>query len=110
MAAAVRCRRRRARVVAGQARLDAARAQLREVERLVEVLRTREREGEGSRFDRLRAEQELRDTGQIIASATVALAEARVTIAGMLPPDAPLTLRRRRADTQQPPVPQSRPC
>ena len=80
-----------ARVVAGQARLEAARAQAREVERLIEVLRTREREGEGSRFDRLRAEQELRDASQIIASATVALAEARVTIAGMLPPGAPLS-------------------
>src|SRR5687768_5652224 len=44
-----------ARLVAEQARLDSARAQVREVERLIEILRIRAREGEGSRFDRLRA-------------------------------------------------------
>ena len=58
---------------------------MREVERLIEILRTREREGEGSRFDRLRAEQELRDTNQVVTSAAVALAEARATVSGMLP-------------------------
>jgi outer membrane protein TolC len=42
-----------ARVVAEQGRLESARAHVREVERLIEILRTREREGEGSRFDRL---------------------------------------------------------
>ena len=61
---------------------------MREVERLIEILRTREREGEGSRFDRLRAEQELRDTNQVVTSAAVALAEARATVSGMLPRDA----------------------
>src|ERR671915_2035510 len=35
-----------ARVVAEQARLESARTQVREVERLIEILRTREREGE----------------------------------------------------------------
>ena len=58
-----------------------------EVERLIEILRTREREGEGSRFDRLRAEQELRDARQLVTSAAVSVAEARATLAGMLPPD-----------------------
>jgi outer membrane protein, heavy metal efflux system len=80
-----------ARVVAEQARLESGRAHVREVERLIEILRTREREGEGSRFDRLRAEQELRDTQQLVASATVALAEARVSLSGMLPRDVSLT-------------------
>src|SRR5918992_1932884 len=55
-----------ARLVAEQARLDSARAHVREVERLIEILRAREREGEGSRFDRLRAEQELRDIHQLV--------------------------------------------
>ena len=59
----------------------------REVERLIEILRTREREGEGSRFDRLRAEQELRDTRQLVTSAAVSVAEARAMLAGMLPRD-----------------------
>src|SRR5688572_26523848 len=54
-----------ARLAAEQARLDAARAHIRDVEGLIEILRTREREGEGSRFDRLRAEQELRDARQL---------------------------------------------
>jgi cobalt-zinc-cadmium efflux system outer membrane protein len=79
-----------ARVVAEQARLESARTHVREVERLIEILRTREREGEGSRFDRLRAEQELRDTNQLLTSAAVALAEARATVSGLLPPDASL--------------------
>ena len=95
-----------ARVVAEQERLESVRAHMREVERLIEILRTREREGEGSRFDRLRAEQELRDTNQVVTSAAVALAEARATVSGMLPP-------RRFAEhtvagaqiAQQPPVP-----
>ena len=80
-----------ARLVAEQARLESARAHVREVERLIEILRTREREGEGSRFDRLRAEQELRDTNQLVTSAAVALAEARAHCLGMLPRDASLT-------------------
>lgn len=74
-----------ARVVAGQVRNQAARAHVREIERLVELLRTREREGEGSRFDRLRAEQELRDAKQLVTFAAVALTEARATVSGMLP-------------------------
>ena len=94
-----------ARVGAGQARLESARAHVREVERLIEILRTREREGEGSRFDRLRAEQELRDTNQLVASAAVALAEARATVSGMLPTDASLSTVVGSQITQQPPVP-----
>jgi len=80
-----------ARLVAEQARQEAARAQVREVERLVEILRTREREGEGSRFDRVRAEQELRDTRQLETVAAVAAGQARTTLAGMMPRDATVT-------------------
>jgi cobalt-zinc-cadmium efflux system outer membrane protein len=78
-----------ARSVAEQARVEAARAHVRHIEGLIELLRTREREGEGSRFDRLRAEQELRDTSQLVTAAVVALTEARATLSGMLPRDAP---------------------
>ena len=74
-----------------QARLESAQAQVAEVERLIEILRTREREGEGSRFDRLRAEQELRDTRQLVTSAAVSVAEVRAILAGMLPRDIALT-------------------
>jgi cobalt-zinc-cadmium efflux system outer membrane protein len=76
-----------ARLTTAQARLNAAQAHTRDVERLIEILRAREREGEGSRFDRLRAEQELRDTRQLTTSAAVDVAEARATVAAMLPRD-----------------------
>lgn len=94
-----------ARIVAEQARLESARAQVREVERLIEILRTREREGEGSRFDRLRAEQELRDTSQLVASAAAAMAEARATVSGMLPPNTALSTVAATPITTPPPVP-----
>ena len=80
-----------ARLVAEQARLELVQAQAGEVERLIEILRTREREGEGSRFDRLRAEQELRDTRQLVTSASVAVVEARAALSGLLPRDVALT-------------------
>jgi outer membrane protein TolC len=73
-----------------QARLDSAQAYAKEVERLIDILRTREREGEGSRFDRLRAEQELRETRQLAIAATVDLAEARANVSAMLPAGVPL--------------------
>jgi cobalt-zinc-cadmium efflux system outer membrane protein len=80
-----------ARVIAEQTRAESTRDQVREVERLIEILRTREREGEGSRFDRLRAEQELRDSHQLVTAADVALTEARAMLAGMLPRDVLVT-------------------
>jgi cobalt-zinc-cadmium efflux system outer membrane protein len=80
-----------ARLVAEQGRLELAQAQARDVERLIEILRTREREGEGSRFDRLRAEQELRDTRQLVTSASVSVVEARAALSGMLPRDVAVT-------------------
>ena len=94
-----------ARVLAEQERLESVRAHMREVERLIEILRSREREGEGSRFDRLRAEQELRDTNQVVTSAAVALAEARATVSGMLPRHVSLNTVAGSEITQQPAVP-----
>lgn len=94
-----------ARLSAAQARLDSARAHTREVERLIEILRTREREGEGSRFDRLRAEQELRETRQLATGAAVDVADARAAVTAMLP--AKVTLGRivPASNSQQPPAP-----
>jgi outer membrane protein, heavy metal efflux system len=80
-----------ARVVAEQERVEWSRAYVREVERLLEILRIREREGEGSRFDRLRAEQELRDTNQLATSAAVALTKTRATVSAMLPREVSLS-------------------
>ncbi|MGH9160208.1 MAG: TolC family protein [Vicinamibacteraceae bacterium] len=79
-----------ARLTSAQARLDATQAHTREVDRLIEILRTREREGEGSRFDRLRAEQELRDARRLATSAAVDLADRRATVTSMLPRDVAL--------------------
>jgi cobalt-zinc-cadmium efflux system outer membrane protein len=79
------------RLVAGQSRLDMAQAHAREVEGLIAILRTREREGEGSRFDRLRAEQELRDAHQLVTSAAVSAIEARAALSALLPRDIALT-------------------
>ncbi len=76
-----------ARLSAAQARLDITERHARDIERLIDVLETREREGEGSRFDRLRAEQELRDARQLATSAAIAVAETRTVLAAMLPRD-----------------------
>jgi outer membrane protein TolC len=69
-----------------QARVEAAAAATTGVERLVEVLRRREREGEGSRFDRLRGEQEVAELKQSAVAAAVELAEARGLVWAILPP------------------------
>jgi cobalt-zinc-cadmium efflux system outer membrane protein len=79
-----------ARLIAEQERLEAAESHTREVQRLIDVLRTREREGEGSRFDRLRAEQELRDTRQSVTASAIAVADARAAVSALLPRDTAL--------------------
>jgi cobalt-zinc-cadmium efflux system outer membrane protein len=79
-----------ARLLAEDDRLQAAASQEAEVKRLIEVLRTREREGEGSRFDRTRAEQELRDARQLVTAAAVAVADARAAVSALLPRDVAL--------------------
>lgn len=56
------------------------------VERLVDVMRVREREGEGSRFDRLRLEQELAELRQAATSAAIDASDARASVMSLLPP------------------------
>jgi cobalt-zinc-cadmium efflux system outer membrane protein len=90
-----------ARLVAEQERLQTAESHVREMARLIDVLATREREGEGSRFDRLRAEQELRDARQSGTAAAVAVAEAKAAVSAMLPRDVALG-RVTTAASQQP--------
>lgn len=67
-------------------RLQAARSVVGLVEGLIAVLSTREREGEGSRFDRLRAQQELIDAEQVVVAASIEHGQARSALAAMLPP------------------------
>ena len=73
-----------ARLLAEQERLEASADTVREVERIIALLRIREKEGEGSRFDRLRAEQELADAHQISLEAAASAAEVRAAIAAVV--------------------------
>jgi outer membrane protein TolC len=73
-----------ARVLAEQEKLDAGLVMIREVERIITLLRVREKEGEGSRFDRVRAEQELADARQISLDAAASAAEVRAAIAAVV--------------------------
>ncbi len=79
-----------ARLGAEQARLETAESYVAEIERVIEVLQVREREGEGSRFDRLRAEQERYEAARLVTEAAVAMTEARGALAALLPPDVPV--------------------
>ena len=72
-----------ARLLAEQEKAEVSAVTVREVERIIGVLRIREKEGEGSRFDRLRAEQELADVTQIALEAAVSMAEVRAAIAAV---------------------------
>ena len=67
---------------------------LAELTGLVEVLRAREAEGEGSLFDRLRAEREMADTDVDLASAELDRLRAQVQLASFFSPGSdPATLR-----------------
>jgi outer membrane protein TolC len=80
-----------ARLVAEQNQHQAAEQYVKDVERLVDVLRTREREGEGSKFDRLRAEHELQEARQIVTVAAIAVSDARSRVLAMSPPETSLS-------------------
>lgn len=75
-----------ARLVSEQNRQEAAEQYVKDVDRLIGILRTREREGEGSKFDRLRAEHELQEARQIVTAAAIAVSDARSRILSMSPP------------------------
>ncbi len=63
--------------------IEASVPQLKEI---VRILREREREGEGSKFDRLRAERELADGEANLASARVIRAQAQARLASFFAP------------------------
>jgi cobalt-zinc-cadmium efflux system outer membrane protein len=79
------------RIVAYQKNFDVAEQTGRQIERLIALLRLREKEGEGSRFDRLRAEHELLESRQIAVAVAADTAQARAALSGMLPPGTPLS-------------------
>ena len=65
-------------------RRGAIRASIDELQKLVRILREREKAGEGSRFDRLRAEREVVERETESADAEAAIAESRAALAGFL--------------------------
>lgn len=69
-----------------QERAAALEAGVAELRRLVEVLRAREREGEGSRFDRLRTEREVADVETDRRAAGIDRATAQARLASFLAP------------------------
>ncbi len=80
-----------ARLLAEQEKLEASAVTVREVERIIALLWIREKEGEGSRFDRVRAEQELADARQISLEAAASAAEVRAALAAVVPDGTRLT-------------------
>src|SRR5262245_7249285 len=73
------------RLAASEALVGVANEYVAQVERLIEILRAREREGEGSRFDRLRAEHELHEARLAAATAGIDAGDRRALLAAMLP-------------------------
>jgi outer membrane protein, heavy metal efflux system len=73
------------RLQAAQLRAEAAAADVVAVERLIDILRVREREGEGSRFDRLRAEHELAELNHAAVAADIEVSDTRGALAAILP-------------------------
>lgn len=69
-----------------QERTVAIEAGVMELRRLVELLRVREQEGEGSRFDRQRAEREVADVEADLAIARIAQSAAQANLAAFFAP------------------------
>jgi cobalt-zinc-cadmium efflux system outer membrane protein len=77
---------------------------VKEIESVLQVLRDREREGEGSRFDRLRTE---RERAELLAELSLMRAEAeldRARLMAFLPPETALTSLSGRLDTAASPA------
>jgi cobalt-zinc-cadmium efflux system outer membrane protein len=73
------------RMVAAQERVQLLTGAITEVEQLIRVLRQREEEGEGSHYDRLRAERELTELRTDVLGAQSVVAAAGARLAGFLP-------------------------
>jgi outer membrane protein, heavy metal efflux system len=73
------------RMVAAQERVRLLSASAGEVDQLIRTLRQREDEGEGSRYDRLRAEREVAELRTDGVAANALIAAARGRISGFLP-------------------------
>lgn len=73
------------RMVAAQDRVRLLADSIGETEQLIRILRQREDEGEGSRYDRVRAEREIAELRTDMAAANALIAAAGARIGGFLP-------------------------
>lgn len=73
------------RMVSAQERMSLLSASAAEVEQLVGILRQREEQGEGSHYDRLRAEREVTELRTDVVAANALIAAAGARISGYLP-------------------------
>src|SRR5438045_5243213 len=72
-------------MVAAQERVRLISASASDVDQLIRILRQREDEGEGSRYDRIRAEREVAELRTDVVAASALVAAARGKINGFLP-------------------------
>ena len=86
LAFAARLRRAFTALLLAQERTRTLDTALSDLGRLVDVLRAREREGEGSRFDRLRAEREVADVETDLEIAAIARSRAQARLAAFFAP------------------------
>jgi outer membrane protein, heavy metal efflux system len=73
------------RMMAAQRRQSVLAGGLSDLEGVIRILRTREAEGEGSKYDRLRAEREMAEHRSQLALAQTDIAQARSLLQGSLP-------------------------
>lgn len=73
------------RLLAAQRREAVVADGMRDLDEVIRVLRTRESEGEGSRYDRLRAEREMAEYRSQLALAHSDMVQARATLSAFLP-------------------------
>jgi cobalt-zinc-cadmium efflux system outer membrane protein len=74
------------RAVAAQEQAEVIRTGLREIESIITLLRVREEQGEGSRYDRVRVERETADLRADLALALARARNERSALAAYLPP------------------------
>jgi cobalt-zinc-cadmium efflux system outer membrane protein len=75
------------RLIAAQRRQTVVKDGMQEIEEVARVLSVREREGEGSRYDRLRAQRELAEYRSQVALLQTDAAQARAALLSYLPSD-----------------------
>jgi outer membrane protein, heavy metal efflux system len=79
------------RLLAAQQQGTLVEASIERLREVVRILRDREKEGEGSRYDRLRGEREVMETRTELSAARVRIAQARADLLSFLPAGTQIT-------------------